>query len=100
MKVEQQVLTHSSTMKMEAVGTSRTLVPIYQTTQHNIPEGCNLSAHHCEYIRAHEDYLIEGFCYLLVRDVQFQPYAASSACFLLLLISCFFDPEDGGKMFV
>jgi hypothetical protein len=35
-------------MKPEAADFSKTLVPIYQTTQHHIPEGDSFNTHHRE----------------------------------------------------
>jgi hypothetical protein len=37
---------HSSTLKKEAAGCSETLVLIYQTTLHHIPEDTNLHQKH------------------------------------------------------
>lgn len=31
---------------------SKMLLPIYQTTQHKIPEDCNLNVHHCENVKS------------------------------------------------
>jgi hypothetical protein len=44
---------HSSTLKMEVMGSFATLVPSYQITQHHIPEECNVHIHHHENLESH-----------------------------------------------
>jgi hypothetical protein len=44
---------HSSTLKMEAMGSFTTLVLSYQITQHHIPEECNVLIHHQENLKSH-----------------------------------------------
>lgn len=39
---KRNLLCSASTLKMEVVGFSDTLIPIYQTILHYIPEACNL----------------------------------------------------------
>jgi hypothetical protein len=44
---------NASILKMEAVCSSKTLVPIYQTKRHHIPEGSNLLSHRRKTIKSH-----------------------------------------------
>jgi hypothetical protein len=43
---------------MEAAGSSKTLVPIYQTVQHQKTENHNLTTHNCENLKSYKTTLV------------------------------------------
>jgi hypothetical protein len=65
-------ITDSSTPpQIEVAGSSKILVPIYQSTRGHMPEDHNLESHHCENLKSHFTILIK----FMIRNSVFYPEA-------------------------
>jgi hypothetical protein len=82
-------LAYSSTMNMETICSSQTSVDFQRTTTRYIPRGRTLQNHRRENLKSY------SLTSSTIRVAGLPPGLK-----LVLFLGVFFDPEDGGEMFL